>query len=1053
MKTSRLSANLLIGALLLVGYADAGKLGLQLAFVNASATAVWPPTGIALAALLLVGQRVWPIIFVGAFLVNVTTAGTIATSLGIAAGNTLEAVVGAALVTRFAAGRNAFVRAPDVLRFTAVAAMLSTTVSATIGVATLSLGGFARWSELGSIWLTWWLGDATGCVLVAPLLILWANEPTGRWTPPRLLEAGLLLLSLAAVGEIVFGAISLIGVRNYEIGFIAIPPLVWAAFRFGRRETATATFVLGVMALWGTLHGRGPFARENPNESLLLLQAFMGVNAVLALIFSALVSERNRVELERQALLDEAQGARRAAEAWGARVSFLADVTAIIGSSLDYEATLARIARLCVPTLADQCSVDLLSEDGTLRRVASAHVDPEKESLVHELRARYGFNPGDPIGHWAVIRSRESILKSVYTDADFVRAAQSPEQLAMLRHLGATSLIIAPLIAREAVLGTITLILTGSSRSYGPDDLSLADGIARRAAIAIDNARLYRDAEATRTVAEAMSEEAQRQRREAEIFAEVAASTATSLELDRILERVVNGARELCGADIGRIALRDPESDRMRFRYLIGSRLGDRHPIEVGRGKGLGGYVWETGQPYRSEDHRHDPRARADYAPLVAEEGTVASLVVPIRLGRQVEGLLYLDHRSRRAFAKHDEDVVQRLADHAAVAIQNARALGAEKAARADAEAANRAKDEFIAMLGHELRNPLGAISNAVYVLDFIGARTPSAVRARQVISRGTEQLAKMVDDLLDAARLTRGKIALDRQLMNLAESMTQCLGGLRAAGKTGDHRVTMDMESVWVEADPVRIQQVLSNLILNAVKYTPADGTINVSVSADDDRAIARVQDSGLGIPPEMLPRLFELFQQGDHTIERSQGGLGIGLALAKRLVEAHGGTIEAFSEGRGRGSLFTIRLPRASAPALRPAPPSVARRPAAARRILIVEDSEDSRDMLRLYLVESGHQVYEAVDGPRGLEAALRVRPEVALIDIGLPGLDGYEVVRRIRATPEGKKIFLVALTGYGQPEDHRRARQAGFDAHLAKPFDRDRLVTLLSQAGQKA
>ncbi len=1053
MKTSRLSANLLIAALLLVGYVDAGKLGLQLAFVNASTTAVWPPTGIAIGALLLLGQRVWPLIFVGAFLVNITTAGTIATSLGIAAGNTLEALAGAALATRFAGGHQAFVRAPDVLRFTVVAAMLSTTVSATIGILSLSLGGFARWSDLGSIWLTWWLGDATGCVLVAPLLILWATEPMGRWTPSRLLEAGLLLLSLAVVGEVAFGAISLIGARNYEIGFIAIPPLVWAAFRFGRRETVTATFLLGVMALWGTLHGLGPFAREDPNESLLLLQAFLGVNAVLALVFSAIVSERNRVELERQALLNETQSARRAAEAWGARAAFLADITAVIGSSLDYEVTLARIARLCVPTLADQCSVDLLGDDGTLRRVASAHVDPEKEPLVHELRARYGFNLDDPGGQHAVIRSREPILKSEHTDADFVRAAQSPEQLAMLRHLGATSLMIVPLIAREAVLGTITLILTGSARRYGPDELSLADGIARRAAIAIDNARLYRDVQATRTVAEAMSEEAQRRRHEAEIFAEVAASTATSLELDRILERVVNGARELCGADVGRIALRDPASDRMLFRQWVGSRLGDHHPVEVDRGKGLGGHVWETGQPYRSEDHRQDPRARADYLPLIAEEGTVASLVVPIRLAGQVEGLLYLDHRSRRAFAKHDEEVVQRLADHAAVAIQNARALEAERAARAEAEAANRAKDEFIAMLGHELRNPLGAISNAVYVLDFIGARTPAAVRARQVISRGSEQLAKMVDDLLDMARLTRGKIALDRQLVNLAESVTECLGALRAAGKTGKHEVAVDVESVWVEGDPVRIQQVFSNLILNAVKYTGTGGTIAVSVSAGDDHAIVRVQDSGLGISPEMLPRVFDLFQQGEHSIERSQGGLGIGLTLAKRLVEAHGGTIDAYSEGRGRGSVFTVRLPRVPAPAARPALPSAAHGPAAARRILIVEDSEDAREMLRLYLAESGHQVYEAVDGPRGLEAALRVRPEVALIDIGLPGLNGYEVVKRIRATPEGRKIFLVALTGYGQPEDHRRARQAGFDAHLVKPFDRGRLVAILAQASRKA
>ncbi|HET8576119.1 MAG TPA: ATP-binding protein, partial [Methylomirabilota bacterium] len=545
---------------------------------------------------------------------------------------------------------------------------------------------------------------------------------------------------------------------------------------------------------------------------------------------------------------------------------------------------------------------------------------------------------------------------------------------------------------------------------------------------------------------------AQRRRREAEILADLSATIATSLDLDTILKRVVDGAKELCVADIGRIALRDLEADRMVFRYSAGSKLTDRHPVEVDRGKGLGGHVWETGKPYRSEDLRRDPLAQAGDLLLLADEGTIASLVVPVRLGSEVEGLVYLDRRTARAFTEHDETVVQRLAEHAAIAIQNARLLAAEKAARADAEVANRAKDEFIAMLGHELRNPLGAISNAVYVLDFIGARTPAAVRARQVISRGAEQLARMVDDLLDMARLTRGKIALDVQPVNLADSVTQCLGALRTAGKTGRHAVSVNVEPVWVVADPVRIQQVFSNLILNAVKYTPGDGSIDLAVVASGDHAVVRIRDTGLGLAPEILPHVFEPFQQGDHTIERSQGGLGIGLTLAKWLVEAHGGTIEASSEGRGRGSQFTIRLPRVLAPAVKPVSPA-ARGPVPSRRILIVEDSEDARDMLRMYLTESGHQVYEAVDGPHGVEAALRVRPEVALIDIGLPGLDGYEVVRRLRATPEGRKMFLVALTGYGQPEDHRRARQAGFDAHLVKPFDRGRLVGLLAQAGQKA
>jgi len=374
--------------------------------------------------------------------------------------------------------------------------------------------------------------------------------------------------------------------------------------------------------------------------------------------------------------------------------------------------------------------------------------------------------------------------------------------------------------------------------------------------------------------------------------------------------------------------------------------------------------------------------------------------------------------------------------------------LARAHAARDEAEAANRAKDEFIAMLGHELRNPLGAISNAVYVLDLIGAPAAPAVQARQIISRGVQQLVRIVDDLLDVARVTRGKVILNRQPVNLADSVTECLSSLSAAGKSSRHRITVDVEATWVEADPFRIEQVITNLIANAIQYTPADRAIHVSVGSSGDRAIVRVRDSGIGISADMLPRVFDLFAQGNRPLDRPQGGLGIGLTLARSLVEAHGGTIEAASGGPGQGSEFTLRLPRVPAPAAEPErDPEAA--PASPCRILIVEDSQDARDMLRIYLAQSGHQVFEAADGLGAVEAARRARPDVALVDIGLPGLDGFEVAERIRATPEGRDMFLVALSGYGQPKDQHRAREAGFDAYLVKPFDRDRLSRLLTAA----
>jgi len=275
-------------------YFVAGKLGLRLAFFNPSATPVWGPTGIALAVLLLAGYDVWPAIFVGAFLVNLTTVGTVTTSLGIAAGNTIEGLVGAYLVNRFARGRWAFERARNVFRFILLAGLLSTMVSATVGVTTISLGGLARWTDYGSVWLTWWLGDVVGDLVLAPALILWAVRRHVHWSRRQALQALALLGAVVLVGLVVFGGI--LPVKNYPLEFLCVPLFLWAAFAFGPREAVTAVLVLSGIAIWGTLRGFGPFRAVTPNESLLLLQAFMGVTAVMTLTLAVVVSERKAGE-------------------------------------------------------------------------------------------------------------------------------------------------------------------------------------------------------------------------------------------------------------------------------------------------------------------------------------------------------------------------------------------------------------------------------------------------------------------------------------------------------------------------------------------------------------------------------------------------------------------------------------------------------------------------------------------------------------------------------------------------------------------------------------
>jgi len=370
--------------------------------------------------------------------------------------------------------------------------------------------------------------------------------------------------------------------------------------------------------------------------------------------------------------------------------------------------------------------------------------------------------------------------------------------------------------------------------------------------------------------------------------------------------------------------------------------------------------------------------------------------------------------------------------------------LAREQAARQEAESANRAKDEFLAMLGHELRNPLGAISNAVHVLEGLGKPGDATATVRGIIGRQTAHLARLTDDLLDVGRVMVGKVVLDLKLIDLREVSDRAVGALREGGRLKGHHVSFEGVPAWIEGDTTRIEQVVTNLVTNAVKYTPPGGSIKVRVTPKGRTAVLSVEDDGLGIGPDLLPRIFDLFVQGQLPADRVQGGLGIGLTLVKRLTELHGGNVEAYSDGPGRGATVTASFPVATSSGPqreeREAPAEIA------QRILIVEDNDDAREMLRALLELRHHTVREATDGPSGIKAALQFQPDVALIDVGLPGLNGYEVARYLRASESGKRMRLIALTGYGLPADALHAREAGFDAHLVKPLHPDHLAEIL-------
>ena len=649
-------------------YFVAGKLGLRFASFHASASPVWPPVGIALAGLLLLGYRVWPAIFVGAFLVNATTMGNIATSLGIATGNTLEAICGAWMVNRFARGTRAFDRAQDVFTFS-LAAIVSTLVSPTLGVTSLALGGYADWTKYGPIWTTWWLGDAAGDLIVAPLVLLWAIGSTREWSRRDVIEVGVLLLLLVGLSEIVFGGWLAISARNYPISFICGPIVIWTAFRFTQRETATGIFILSAIAIWGTLRGFGPFVMETENHSLVTLQAWTAVLTITAMALSAAMAERRRAEVA---------------------------------------------------------------------------IEQQKSAV----------------------------------------------------------------------------------------------------------------------------------------------------------------------------------------------------------------------------------------------------------------------------------------------------------------EAANRTKDNFLAMLSHELRTPLTPVMSALDSLQQDQAQSDETKSALAMIQRNVELESQLIADLLDLTRIAKNKLDLKFDPVDAHDAVRNVIEICQAEAKAKLLRVYIDLRAGahYVSADAAKFQQIIWNLLKNAIKFTPEGGEITISScnSAPQSLTIA-VRDTGIGIDPSIMERIFNPFEQGDLSAQRRFGGLGLGLAISKSLTEAHGGTLVAKSEGQNRGTTFFLTLrtvPPQPQIAIATAAPSCSR----SLRILLVDDHSDTCTALERLLIRRGHLVAATHNVRSAMEAVVRNHFDLLISDVALldgTGLDLMKQVRAIRPLPG------IAISGFGANGDIEKSLQAGFADHLIKPIKLETLEAAIGRA----
>ena len=557
----------------------------------------------------------------------------------------------------------------------------------------------------------------------------------------------------------------------------------------------------------------------------------------------------------------------------------------------------------------------------------------------------------------------------------------------------------------------------------------------------------------------------------------VGQAVAAELDLERVVQIVTDAGTELSGAAFGSFFYNrlDEKGETYWLYALSGVARESFSKFPMPRNTSVFAPTFRGEGVVRSDDILQDPRygQNAPYHGMPAGHLPVRSyLAVPVvsRSG-EVIGALFFGHPQPAVFTERAERLVTGIAAQAAIAIDNARLFQAaqqEIAERRRAEArlleseealkqADRRKDEFLATLAHELRNPLAPIRNAVEIMRLTESDPAASASARQMLERQLKQLVRLIDDLLDVSRITQGRMELRRERLDLSTALRMAVETSRPFIEIRRHTLTVDAQAGqhFVDADATRIAQVFANLLNNSAKYSPPGSSITIRLGIEDGQARVTVSDNGVGIPPTMLNRVFEMFERVDREPGMTQEGLGIGLTLVRRLVELHGGKVTVHSDGLNTGSTFTVHLPLATAPVVTQpvAVPAQSKNGltedgALRRKILVVDDNRDSAMSLSLLLELDGHDVRRAYDGLEALEIADEFRPEITLLDIGMPRLDGYGAARELRRRQWADSLLLIALTGWGQQEDRRLAREAGFDHHMVKPVDPEALRLLISE-----
>ncbi|MBW4566145.1 MAG: GAF domain-containing protein [Mojavia pulchra JT2-VF2] len=763
------------------------------------------------------------------------------------------------------------------------------------------------------------------------------------------------------------------------------------------------------------------------------------------------ITERKLLEAERAQLMRQQiqeQTARLEAEANQRRTAFIAEVSTTLASSLDYESTLASVANLVVPFFADWCAIDLLQDNQFIHRVAVAHCDPTKVELGWEIHRQYPRQIDATEGVPKVLRTGKTEMAAEIPDAALVTVAQDAEHLRILRELGLKSGIISPLTARGQILGAISFVTAESDRRYTQADVALAEDIAHRAAIAIDNARLYQKAQQSQQAAEQSAERVAR-------LQSVTAAFSESLTPLQVADVIVDQGIAALGANFALVALVSETGTELEVLRTVGcepdqmngwQRFPLNAPVPLAEAVRTGQPIWA--EPSQKRAIRY-PHLREKYELHSFEAWISIPLIVE---GRAIGGMSF-GFMELQQLDGEEQVFILSLAQQCAQAIARTRLYEAERTARSAAEAANRIKDEFLAVLSHELRTPLNPILGWSKLLRSGKLDAAKTDHALETIERNAKLQTQLIEDLLDVSRILQGKLSLNIAPVNLIPTIEAAIETVQLAAQAKSIQIEtiFDPNVGQVLGDSARLQQVIWNLLTNAVKFTPSGEQVKIRLFCIDSQAQIQVSDTGKGIHPDFLPHVFEYFRQADATTTRKFGGLGLGLAIVHHLVELHGGTVDAESAGEGLGATFTVRLPLISVveKTTQDYLSSVNNFDLSQVQILIVDDEADMRDLVLTILEQYGAKVRVAASATEALALLDHFQPDLLISDIGMPDIDGYMLIRQIRnRSPEqGGSIPAIALTAYAAEYDQQQALEAGFQQHVPKPVEPEELVKAIA------